>query len=346
VTVLHYIGTVNLCLAVVMVSLWGVGFAARTSAVTIDCRSKVFLLRTVLVASFLVPLIFPLLATLLEVRPLAIFVALPFTPLNSSLIARYVGSANSSEILYWLFFAIGTGVALLTALDFLKLKKLLKNASARRRVGKIVLLSIPAGQLPFAAAGPFRAFIGLPEALTRDQQKMALRHEFSHLRRGDVLWVWLVVCTKFLCAWNPFFWLWCNAHTHWTEVACDEDVLRRPGTQRGRYLSCLINVALRDAASGFHEPSIIAGLIGGPQGSRGQFMARVRYLAKPPIHRKNRLGNLLLFSAVIVTTSITASLELDRLDWSSESLHQDTLLHLSRFKMDPTRQAFRLVMGY
>jgi hypothetical protein len=346
VTVLHYIGTANLCLAVVMVTLWGVRTASKSYVPHIDCRSGVFLLRTMLVASFLVPLIYLLVARLFEIHPLAITVEIPFFRPGNSLISRFFGGASTSEILYWLIFGSGCVVALVTVLDLLRLTMLLKNASVQRRIGKFVLLSIPEGELPFAAANPFRAYVGLPQDLTRDQQKMVLRHELSHLRRGDLMWVWLVVSLKFLCAWNPFFWFWNKMHSHLTEVACDEDVLKRPGMQRGRYLTCLINVALRETDFGFRDSSIVAGLIGGPQVSRGQFMARVRHLAKPPVRRVSHASKCLLYSALIAMISITASLELDRLDWSSESLHQDTLSHLSRFKMDPARHTFRLVMGY
>jgi BlaR1 peptidase M56 len=345
-TVLHYIGTANLCLAVVMVTLWGVRTASKSYVPPIDSRSGVFLLRTMLVASFLVPLISLLSATFFEIHPLAIFVEIPFFRPENSLISRFIEGASSSEFLYWLIFGSGCVMVLVTVLDLLRLTMLLKNASVQRRVGKFILLSIPEGELPFAAVIPFRAYVGLPQDLTRDQQKMVLRHELSHLRRGDLLWVWLVVGAKLLCAWNPFFWFWNNMHSHWTEVACDEDVLKRPGIKRGRYLSCLINVALRETDFGFRDSSIVAGLIGGPQVSRGQFMTRVRHLAKPPVRRVSRVGKCLLYSALIAMISITASLELDRLDWSSESLHQDTLSHLSRFKMDPARHTFRLVMGY
>jgi BlaR1 peptidase M56 len=344
VTVLHYIGTANLCLAVVMVTLWGV--RAGSKSPLIDYRSGVFLLRTVLVASFLVPLIYLLVARLFEIHPLAIIVEIPFFRPEDSLISRFIEGASSSEVQYWLIIGSGCVVALVTVLHLLKLTMILKDAPVQRRVGKIVLLSIPEGELPFAAASPFHAYVGLPEGLTRDQQKMVLRHELSHLRRGDLLWVWLVVGAKCLCAWNPFFWFWNNMHSHWTEVACDEDVLRRPGMQRSRYLSCLINVALRETDLGFRNSSIVAGLIGGPQVSRRQFMARVRHLAEPPVSQASRVSNCLLFAALIAMISITASIELDRLDWSSESLHQDTLSHLSRFKMDPAQHALRLVMGY
>ncbi|MGB6229570.1 MAG: M56 family metallopeptidase, partial [Litorimonas sp.] len=113
-----------------------------------------------------------------------------------------------------------------------------------------------------SVTGLLRPVIVLPEAFeetfTPEQRRLALVHEMSHVRRGD-LWSAAAMLAVRLLNWpNPLVHLAWSAFRADQEAACDATVLRRVGeTERASYAETLLTAAKH---SGRASPAIGAGL--------------------------------------------------------------------------------------
>ena len=91
--------------------------------------------------------------------------------------------------------------------------------------------------------GILRPVILLPEGLdpAEGEATYALEHEYIHARRLDALWKLLLALTVCVHWFNPFVWLMWFLANRDLELSCDEEVLRRFGTeQRGDYARALL----------------------------------------------------------------------------------------------------------
>ncbi|MEC9283513.1 MAG: peptidoglycan DD-metalloendopeptidase family protein [Bdellovibrionota bacterium] len=73
--------------------------------------------------------------------------------------------------------------------------------------------------------------------------KLALRHEATHIRQGDLVlnWFWQILGVFF--TFNPFFHLWKREWDLVTEIRCDELVLKNQYLQRSAYAKLLVRTA-------------------------------------------------------------------------------------------------------
>ena len=77
-------------------------------------------------------------------------------------------------------------------------------------------------------AGAFRPAILLPQGkITGEELGFSLLHELTHYRRGDIWLKTLAMWVNALYWFNPLMWLMIYLVERDTELACDEDALRR-----------------------------------------------------------------------------------------------------------------------
>lgn len=104
-------------------------------------------------------------------------------------------------------------------------------------------LRILAGLSSPLTYGILRPVILLPKDmdLSEEGAAYALEHEYVHARRLDALWKLLLALTLAVHWFNPFVWLMWFLANRDLELSCDEEVLRRFGTdQRGDYARALL----------------------------------------------------------------------------------------------------------
>ncbi len=107
---------------------------------------------------------------------------------------------------------------------------------------KLALRSLPALASPLTY-GILRPVILLPEGLdpASEEAAYALEHEYVHARRLDALWKLLLAAAAAAHWFNPFVWLMWFLAGRDLELSCDEEVLRRYGTERrGGYARALL----------------------------------------------------------------------------------------------------------
>lgn len=133
--------------------------------------------------------------------------------------------------LNWLsaIWLIGSGWCMVRlAMASRALDQLCKSAHRLGQIDGVEIFTCAALQSPLAA-GVFRQKILVPESWpswSQKDQRMVLRHELSHHRRRDPLWIFAAEIIRAFLWWHPL--------VHWMiarfrlqcEYACDESVLR------------------------------------------------------------------------------------------------------------------------
>ena len=196
-----------------------------------------------------------------------------YTPVDgSSLLLEPVASAGGRSASplaalapLWLLGSLGMlGYALGS---FLRLRRRLREAI---RLEKRVWLSDRI-DTPFLL-GLFRPRIYLPAELEEALREPALRHERTHLRRGDPWWKllgWLILSVYWF---SPFLWLCWFLFCRDLELSCDERVIRGcPEAERKRYASALLE------CSGPRAKRLLSPLAFGETGVKVRIQAVMNY---------------------------------------------------------------------
>ncbi len=228
-----------------------------------------------------------------------------------------------------------------TLASALRLRAMLRRAYPWRRFGNIHLLLSDATMIPFSTRSLRRRFIVLPTSMLTDSRdlRMALSHEFQHIRQADVEWEILMGLLRPLFFWNPAFALWRRRLERLRELACDEAVLARSGGgfDARAYGDCLLRVCRaavgRDMHNQIEVPSVSFIQVG-----RLPFSANsVRFLryriASIMVQRRARLGRtgFALLMVPVIAAVLAGSLAIKRPgDWSQERLMLSTIVNLER----------------
>ena len=97
--------------------------------------------------------------------------------------------------------------------------------------------------------GVFRPVILLPKAMDwtdEEQIRYVLEHEFTHIKRFDTAWKWLLALSLWIHWFNPLIWGMYVFANRDMELSCDEAVVRTFGaTQRSAYARALIKLEER-----------------------------------------------------------------------------------------------------
>lgn len=135
-----------------------------------------------------------------------------------------------------------------------RLSRLLASCHVWRKHGRVVLLLSDTALVPFSARGLRTHYVVIPtEFLARPEDlKLVLKHEFEHVRQGDVTWETGLEMLRPLFFWNPFYYLWKQEVERLRELACDQKVAAHSQVDPKAYCHCLMRAAqsgLRKRAS-------------------------------------------------------------------------------------------------
>jgi len=71
------------------------------------------------------------------------------------------------------------------------------------------------------------------ESFSAEEMRLVFLHELAHLRRGDLLWNWLLEIVRAVHWFNPVVWIACGKLREDREEACDADALAsHPGSNQ------------------------------------------------------------------------------------------------------------------
>lgn len=157
------------------------------------------------------------------------------------------------------------------------------------------------------AAGPAvmwapRARLLLPEDfLARydaDAREMMLRHECTHLRRGDAWWGLLSECALIVLWFHPLAWLALPRFQLDQELACDESVLRASPQHELRYAQTLMRSTCVDV-----QPAMTPWL------AEPQLKERLIMISRPSCNRWRRRLGYVAMGALFVSSAVIAQTE-------------------------------------
>lgn len=228
--------------------------------------------------------------------------------------------------------------------SFVRLHRMLSACHSWRRLGNVHLLLSDWALVPFSARGLTRHYVVIPSDLLTESEdlKLVLKHEFQHLRQGDVAWEIGLELLRPLFFWNPFFYVWKSEVERLRELACDQKVTEGNGVDLKSYCMCL----LRAAQSGLRKRQ---DQIAREQSSGIAAVALLevqdRLLRRSPSQKlRRRIEALLdtgkfrphwsvlsLFALPMVAVIFVTALSIQKpSDWSQDRIMLSTIINLDR----------------
>ena len=90
---------------------------------------------------------------------------------------------------------------------------------------------------------------GLADSVSLSRLELMLAHELAHLRRKDLLWLWLFTLGETLFFFHPLVWLARREWTLATEAACDEMAIRLTRQTPRDYGEMLVDIVAATSRS-------------------------------------------------------------------------------------------------
>jgi beta-lactamase regulating signal transducer with metallopeptidase domain len=137
-----------------------------------------------------------------------------------------------------LFFAVRL------AISVHRLRKIIDRSFAWRRFGNLHLRLSDTTRVPFSTRSFTKRFVVIPTSMLADGEdlKIALGHEFQHLRQFDIEWEIVLEILKPIFFWNPIYYIWKRQVENLRELSCDQQVLARNRFDVDAYCRCLLRV--------------------------------------------------------------------------------------------------------
>ena len=260
--------------------------------------------------------------------------------IRGDLTSDLLGLNSTAGIAIAALFAIGATATLARMLiSVVRLRRIIRTSFAWRRFGNIHLRLSDRVQVPFSTRGLRNHYIVIPSGMLArgDDLKMALGHEFQHLRQGDIEWEVVLELLRPLFFWNPAFVFWKRQADHLRELACDQQLLARRGYDLQAYCECLLRVCHNSLRTD-RRVQIMSPTVAFVQIDRSIFHAnsvgflrhRVTSLfdAKPDRRHTKNLG-LLMAPMLLMIVFVSVAIQ-DSGDWSQDRLMLSAIVNLER----------------
>ncbi|MCF6232027.1 MAG: biotin transporter BioY [Rhodobacteraceae bacterium] len=130
------------------------------------------------------------------------------------------------------------------AIGVTKLRRVVNESNIWRRIGCLELRVSDTISIPFSTRCLRRRIIIIPSAIVADPTdlKVALGHEFQHLRQHDLEWEIGLELLKPFFFWNPAYTIWKRQFEALRELSCDQNVLARNRVDVGEYCHSLLSI--------------------------------------------------------------------------------------------------------
>lgn len=234
-------------------------------------------------------------------------------------------------------------------LSVLCLYRIVRNGYAWRNFGRIRIRLSDRTLVPFSTRGLRNYYVVVPSHMLSQgtELKVALAHEFQHIRQGDLEWELALECLKPFFFLNPAYRAWKRQVEHLRELNCDTAVLSRGRIDIRAYCETLLSVCQktlrRDRAFVLAVPKVTL-----VTADRYSLLLRNRSLLE---HRvRSALGarrlahQKLVFAAIaapLLALVIFAGVAIQSPgDWSHDRLMLSTVVNLDRLEEINRMSAF------
>lgn len=240
-----------------------------------------------------------------------------------------------------LLFIMAGAILFRTVRSILSLRKIIRSSYVWRKIGRVEIRLSDQIMVPFSTRGLKQRYIVLPSSMLAQSEdlKIALAHEFHHLRHSDIEWEIGLEAIKPLFFWNPAFHIWKRNVEHLRELACDQQVLTRKRLDPKSYGECLLRVCQASVRNDWSRtvmmPQVALVQMERPllrRKSDDFLKARVRSLmTEQPQPAASKLAawmmlplaGLILFAGISIQKSG---------DWSHDRLMLSTIVNLERMQ--------------
>ncbi len=229
--------------------------------------------------------------------------------------------------------------------SFLQLRRFLASCHSWRRTERVDVLLSDRAAVPFSARGLWRHYVVVPSDMLANPEdlKLVLKHEFQHVRQGDVTWEVALELLRPLFFWNPFFSIWKSEVERLRELACDQKVTADGKVDLKSYCLCL----MRAAQAGFAKRVKAADGAGTDIASVALLDIQDRLLRRSPGRKLRRRVEALLETGRVcphwglvglVVVPMVAAILLTALsiqkpaDWSHDRLMLSSIVNLERLE--------------
>ncbi len=228
------------------------------------------------------------------------------------------------------------GIALATLRTFINLtgvRRIISQSYLWRQSGKVQIRLTDTSSIPFSTRGLRKHYVVIPSEMlaTPADLRIALAHEFQHLRQGDLNWEGVLELLRPLFVFNPAMRYWKGQVERQRELACDQGVMQRKQLNAQDYANCLLRVCT-NAMNRQGYATIPAVALVQAKGRRNASFLRHRVLQmiegdSGPTHRW-LVPTLLIPLTFAVTLSAVAIQRSG--DWSQDRLMLSTIVNLER----------------
>lgn len=159
---------------------------------------------------------------------------------------------------------------------------------------------------PAIATGIFKPTIWVDsQLLQRDELPSVLLHEATHIKQGDLLWIWLICLAESLFWWNPFSRLLAVKARQKLELSCDE---RCYSKLKQQYQLDLASLLLKPLTAPSPSPNYCAQVLN-MVNNKDFNVQRVRMLNKEKVMKMKHLAVVIaaLSISAVAATAIAAS---------------------------------------
>lgn len=249
--------------------------------------------------------------------------------------------AGTGFLVIGLFLVGFAAVIYRSLVNILKLRNILKTSYLWRQFGSVKILLSDTTFVPFSTRSFKTRFVVIPSGMLaeNDDMKMALSHEFQHMRQGDIEWEFILEILRPFFFWNPVFFFWKHQVQKLRELACDQQLVSKKKLSVQAYCECLLKVC-RNSIRKDDEFSIALPAVPFVQVDRSPFglnsarllKQRVVAIIEPStvsISRKAYACILLPSMALVILASLAIQ---SSSDWSQDRLMLSTIVNLERME--------------
>lgn len=239
-----------------------------------------------------------------------------------------------------IIFAAGTAIGVLQLVtSALCLRRIVSQSYAWRDFGRIKLCLSDRTLVPFSTRGLRNFYVVVPSHMLSDSNelKVAVAHEFQHIRQGDLGWEVVLEALKPIFFLNPAYRAWKRQVEHLRELNCDARVLQNGRVDVRAYCETLLSVCQkslrRDRAFVLAVPKVT--LVTADRSSlfdrKGSFLEQ-RIMSALETRRTRFQAFLFACIAVplLALTTLTTLAIQSPGDWSHDRLMLSTVVNLDR----------------
>ena len=225
-------------------------------------------------------------------------------------------------------------------ISIFRLQSILDRCFSWRCFGNVRLLLSEYVTTPFSTRGLLFHTIVVPMEMLENGRdlRIALSHEFQHLRQRDTEWEAVLEFLFPLFFWNPAFIFLKHQIERWRELGCDQQVIARKGISVQDYCQCLLRTCesgVRHRAHRLRARPTVAFVQAEGSVSGMDAAAFLKYRMMTLIERQAvKKSRGLVFAAVVVPllalVGLAAVMMQKPNDWSHERIMFSTIINLDR----------------